>query len=164
MTMPIGKELAELEAQASELQDEITLGKIQGDAIRSCIERLINANLYKDANVLRANMKATTASVSKIYDIELATVISEMAEKIRELEMREHQKELLLNGGGNLFFGFTSDSPKLSELEIAPVEQSEKHLKKLIKHAKTPMERKAYEKQLNELYKKRKKRRNGYLL
>ena len=36
--------------------DEITLGKIQGDAIRSCIERLINANLYKDANVLRANV------------------------------------------------------------------------------------------------------------
>lgn len=164
MTMPMGNELAELEAQASELQDEITLGKIQGDAIRSCIERLINANLYKDANVLRANMKATTASVSRIYDIELATVISEMAEKIRELEMRERQKELLLNGGGNLFFGFTSDSPKLSELETAPVEQSEKHLKKLIKHAKTPMERKMYEKRLNELYKKRKKEHNGHLL
>lgn len=37
------------------------------------------------------------------------------------------------------------------------VENSEKHLKKLIKYAKTPMERKAYEKQLNTLYKKRKR-------
>jgi hypothetical protein len=94
--MPMGNELAELEAQASELQDEITLGKIQGDAIRSCIKRLNNANLYKDANVLRANMKATTASVSRIYDIELATAISEIAERISGLKMREYQKELFL--------------------------------------------------------------------
>lgn len=36
-------------------------------------------------------------------------------------------------------------------------EDSEKHLKKLIKYAKTPMERKMYEKKLNALYKKRKK-------
>lgn len=164
MTMPMENELAELVAQASEQQDEITLGKIQDDVIRSCIERLINANLYKDDSVLLANMKATTASLSRLYDIEFTTAISEMAERISGLKMREYQKELLLNGGGNLGFGFTSDSPKLSELEVAPVEQSEKHLKKLIKHAKTPMECKAYEKQLNELYKKRKKRRNGYLL
>lgn len=161
MTMPMGNELAELVAQASELQDEITLGKIQGDVIRLCIERLNNANLYKDANVLRANMKATTASLSRLYDIEFTTALSEIAERISGLKLREYQKELLLNCDGSLFFGFTSDSPKLSELEIAPVEQSEKHLKKLIKHAKTPMERKMYERQLNELYKKRKKRRNG---
>lgn len=141
--------------------DEITLGKIHDDAIRMCIERLNNAIQHEEGSVLYANMKAVTASVGRLYDIELATVISEMAEKIHELEMREYQEELLLNSGGNLFFGFTSDSPKLSELEIAPVEQSEKHLKKLIKHAKTPMERKMYERQLNELYKKRKKRRNG---
>ena len=38
------------------------------------------------------------------------------------------------------------------------VEDSEKHLKKLIKHAKTPMERKMYEKKLNALYKKRKRK------
>ena len=38
------------------------------------------------------------------------------------------------------------------------VEDSEKHLKKLIKHARTPMERKMHEKQLNALYKKRKKK------
>jgi len=141
--------------------DEITLGKIHGDAIRMCIERLNNAIQHEEDSVLYANMKAVTASVSRLYDIELATAISEMVERIRELEMREYQEELLLNGGENLFFGFTSDSPKLSELEISPVEQSEKHLKKLIKHAKTPMERKVYEKQLNALYKKRKREHNG---
>lgn len=37
-------------------------------------------------------------------------------------------------------------------------EDSEKHLKKLIKYSKTPMERKMYEKKLNTLYKKRKKK------
>lgn len=141
--------------------DEITLGKIHGDAIRMCIERLNNAIQHEEGSVLYANMKAVTASVGRLYDIELATAISEMVERIRELEMREYQEELLLNGDGNLFFGFTSDSPKLSELEISPVEQSEKHLKKLIKHAKTPMERKMYEKQLNALYKKRKREHNG---
>ena len=41
---------------------------------------------------------------------------------------------------------------------VVRVEDSEKHLKKLIKHAKTPMERKIYEKKLNALYKKRKKK------
>lgn len=52
----------------------------------------------------------------------------------------------------------TTDIPVAN---TAPVEQSEKHLKKLIKHAKTPMERKTYEKQLNALYKKRKREHNG---
>ncbi len=141
--------------------DEITLGKIHGDAIRMCIERLNNAIQHEEDSVLYANIKAVTASVSRLYDIELATAISEMAERISGLKMREYQKELFINCGGNLVSGFTSDSPKLSELEITPVEQSEKHLKKLIKHAKTPMERKVYEKQLNALYKKRKRERNG---
>jgi len=144
--------------------DEITLGKIHGDAIRMCIERLNNAIQHEEGSVLYANMKAVTASVGRLYDIELATAISEMVERIRELEMREYQEELLLNGGGNLFFGFASDSPKLSELEVSPIEQSEKHLKKLIKYSKTPMERRMYEKRLNELYKKRKKEHNGHLL
>ena len=48
--------------------DEITLGEIHGDAIRHCIERLNNANQYS------ANMKATTASVDKLYKIELTKI------------------------------------------------------------------------------------------
>ena len=87
---------------------------------------------------------------------------------IRNLDEINREAELLKYGLMpyeayilSTYFKPTTDIPVPN---TAPVEQSEKHLKKLIKHAKTPMERKAYEKQLNELYKKRKKRRNGYLL
>lgn len=146
--------------------DEITLGKIQGDAIRSCIERLNRANLYTGDSVLRANMKAVTASVDKLYKIELANAISEVIEKIWELDLKEHQKALLFGDsqitiyskcGDEFILKPIIDTPKLDALDVVPVEDSEKHLKKLIKYAKTPMERKAYEKQLNTLYKKRKK-------
>lgn len=61
--------------------DEITLGEIHGDAIRHCIERLNNANQHNLDIVLRANMKATTSSVDKLYKIELANAISEVIEK-----------------------------------------------------------------------------------
>ena len=134
--------------------DEITLGKIHGDAIRWCIERLNRANLYTGDSVLRANMKAVTASVDKLYQIELANAISEVIEKIQKLDTREYQKELLLKP----FFSFDSDTPKSNASDTVYIEDSEKHLKKLTKHAKTPMERKAYEKQLNTLYKKRKRK------
>ena len=84
--------------------DEITLEKIQGDVIRSCIERLNNAIQHEEGSALYANMKAVTASVGRLYDIELATALSEIAERISGLKLREYQKELLFNGGGNLFF------------------------------------------------------------
>lgn len=151
-------ELAELEAQADKLQDEITLGNIQGDAIRRCIERLNNANQYNPDSVLRANMKAVAVSVDKLYKIELANAISELIEKIWELDIKEHQKALLFDVGGDLTLKPITDIQKLSAFDAVPVEDSEKHLKKLIKHAKTPMERKAYEKKLNALYKKRKRK------
>ena len=138
--------------------DEITLGKIQGDAIRMCIERLNNTIQRKDDSVLRANMKAVTASVSRLYDIELADAIKEFAERIRELDMQTYQKEMLFDVGGDLTLKPILNTQKLSAFDAVPVEDSEKHLKKLIKHAKTPMERKMYEKQLNALYKKRKKK------
>ena len=134
--------------------DKIVLDNIQDDAIRWSIERLNRANLYTGDSVLRANMKAVTASVDKLYKIELANAISEVIEKIQKLDTREYQKELLLK----LFFSFDSDTPKPNASDTVYIEDSEKHLKKLIKHAKTPMERKAYEKKLNALYKKRKKK------
>ena len=132
--------------------DEITLGEIHGDAIRHCIERLNNANQYS------ANMKATTVSVDKLYKIELTDAISELIEKILELDMKEYQKALLFDAGGDLTLKPIADAQKLSAFDAVPVEYSEKHLKKLIKHAKTPMERKMYEKKLNALYKKRKRK------
>ena len=132
--------------------DEITLGEIHGDAIRHCIEKLNNANQYS------ANMKATTASVDKLYKIELTNAISELIEKIWELDVKEYQKALLFDVGGDLTLKPITNTQKLSAFDAVPVEDSEKHLKKLIKHAKTPMERKVYEKQLNALYKKRKRK------
>ena len=134
--------------------DEIVLDNIQDDVIKWCIERLNRANLYTGDSVLRANMKAVTASVDKLYQIELANAISEVIEKIQKLDTREYQKELLLKP----FFSFDSDTPKPNASDTVYIEDSEKHLKKLIKHAKTPMERKMYEKQLNALYKKRKRK------
>ena len=138
--------------------DEIVLDNIQDDVIKWCIERLNRANLYTGNSVLRANMKAVTASVDKLYKIELANAISEVIEKIWELDVKEYQKALLFDVGGDLTLKPIANTQKLSALDAVPVEDSEKHLKKLIKHAKTPMERKAYEKKLNALYKKRKRK------
>ena len=138
--------------------DEIVLDNIQDDVIKWCIERLNRANLYSGDSVLRANMKAVTASVDKLYKIELENAISEVIEKIWELDLKEYQKEMLFDVGGDLTLKPILNTQKPSSLDGVPVEESEKHLKKLIKHAKTPMERKAYEKKLNALYKKRKKK------
>ena len=57
--------------------DEIVLDNIQDDVIKWCIERLNRANLYTGDSVLRANMKAVTASVDKLCKIELANAISQ---------------------------------------------------------------------------------------
>ena len=138
--------------------DEIVLDNIQDDVIKWCIERLNRANLYTGDSVLRANMKAVTASVDKLYKIELANAISEVIEKIWELDVKEYQKALLFDVGGDLTLKPIANTQKLSAFDAVHVEDSEKHLKKLIKHAKTPMERKVYEKKLNALYKKRKRK------
>ena len=138
--------------------DEIVLDNIQDDVIKWCIERLNRANLYTGDSVLRANMKAVTASVDKLYKIELANAISEVIEKLWELDLKEYQKALLFDVGGDLTLKPIADTPKPNASDTAYIEDSEKHLKKLIKHAKTPLERKVYEKKLNALYKKRKKK------
>ena len=138
--------------------DEIVSDNIRDDVIKWCIERLNRANLYTGDSVLRANMKAVTASVDNLCKIELANAISEVIEKIWELDMKEYQKALLFDVGGDLTLKSIADTPKPNASNTVYIEDSEKHLKKLIKHAKTPMERKAYEKHLNALYKKRKRK------
>ena len=138
--------------------DEVVLDNIQDDVIKWCIERLNRANLYTGDSVLRANMKAVTASVDKLYKIELANAISEVIEKIWELDLKEYQKVLLFDVGGDLTLKPIADTPKPNASNTVYIEDSEKHLKKLIKHAKTPMESKTYEKKLNALYKKRKQK------
>lgn len=136
--------------------DEITLGKIHGDAIRGCIEKLNDAIANEDDNIY--HIKGTVTSVGKICDAELINVIKEIIERIRELDMQTYQSDIRFNRGGTPILKPDVDFPKIDAFSDAPVEDSEKHLKKLIKHAKTPMERKMYEKQLNALYKKRKKK------
>ena len=138
--------------------DEIVLDNTQDDVIKWCIERLNRANLYTGDSVLRANMKAVTASVDKLYKIELANAISEVIEKLWELDLKEYQKALLFDVGGDLTLKPIADTPKPNATNTVYIEDSEKHLKKLIKHARTPMERKVYEKKLNALYKKRKRK------
>lgn len=150
--------MADLAVPISDYLGEITLGRIHDDAISGCIERLNNANQYEDYSVSRANMKGTTASVGRIVEVGLADSIMKVIEKIRELDMMEYQKELLFGISGELTLKPILNTQKPSSLDGVPVEESEKHLKKLIKHAKTPMERKMYEKQLNALYKKRKRK------
>lgn len=152
--------MADSVAQTRQIID-ITLGDIHGDAIKHCIERLNNANQHNSDSVLRANMKAVTTSVSILYDIELADAIKELTERIRELDMQTYQNDMRFDRGGTLTLKPDVDFPKIDAFSDTPVEDSEKHLKKLIKHAKTPMERKMYEKKLNALYKKRKGRYNG---
>ena len=138
--------------------DETTLGEIHGDAIRHCIEKLNNANQHSLDSLLHANMKISTASVDKLYKIELTNAISELIEEIWKLDMMEYQKALLFDVAAAFTLKPIADTQKLNAFDAVPVEDSEKHLKKLIKHAKTPMERKMYEKQLNALYKKRKRK------
>ena len=138
--------------------DEIVSDNIRDDVIKWCIERLNRANLYTGDSVLRANMKAVTASVDKLYKIELANAISEVIEKLWELDLKEYQKVLLFDIGSDLTLKPIADTPKPNASDTVYIEDSEKHLKKLIKHARTPMERKVYEKKLNALYKKRKRK------
>ena len=136
--------------------DEITLGKIQGDAIRGCIERLNDAIANEDGNTY--HIKGVVTPVGKICDAELINVIKEIIERIRELDMQTYQNDMRFDRGGTLTLKPDVDFPKINAFSDTPIEDSEKHLKKLIKHAKTPMERKMYEKKLNALYKKRKKK------
>lgn len=98
--------------------------QLNGDAIKSCIEKLNNACQCQN-------------NVAVFGDHPIV------------LYSKSCDKHILVP---------TTDASALDAFDAIPVEDSEKHLKKLIKHAKTPMERKAYEKQLNALYKKKKRK------
>lgn len=102
--------------------------------------------------------QTTTKSGAELTGDAIRNIIRNLDEINREAELLKYG---LVPYEAYILSTYLKPTCDFSDLSIAPVEQSEKHLKKLIKHAKTPMERKAYEKQLNEFYKKRKKRRNG---
>lgn len=116
--------IEEFRTRINELNDEITLGNIHGDAIKSCIEKLNNA-------------------------CQCQTKVAVFGDHPIVLYSKSCDRYILVP---------VTDTSALDAFDAIPVEDSEKHLKKLIKHAKTPMERKMHEKQLNALYKKRKKK------
>ena len=92
---------------------------------------------------------------------EIGTALKEILRRMSEIqaindlnEMRE--TELLLK---NLQTISTKENELPNSLGNQLLEDDIKALKKRIKYAKTPMERKEYEKQLNSAYKERKKKK-----
>ena len=92
---------------------------------------------------------------------EVGTALKEILRRMSEIqaindldEMRE--TELLLK---NLQTISTKENELPNSLGNQLLEDDIKALKKRIKYAKTPMERKEYEKQLNSAYKERKKKK-----
>ena len=92
---------------------------------------------------------------------EIGTALKEILRRMSEIqaindlnEMRE--TELLLK---NLQTISTKENELPNNLSNQLLEDDIKALKKRIKYAKTPMERKEYEKQLNSAYKERKKKK-----
>lgn len=92
---------------------------------------------------------------------EIGTALKEILRRMSEIqaindlnEMRE--TELLLK---NLQTISTKENELPNSLSNQLLEDDIKALKKRIKYAKTPMERKEYEKQLNSAYKERKKKK-----
>ena len=92
---------------------------------------------------------------------EIGTALKEILRRMSEIqaindlnEMRE--TELLLK---NLQTISTKENELPNSLGNQLLEDDIKTLKKRIKYAKTPMERKEYEKQLNSAYKERKKKK-----
>ena len=92
---------------------------------------------------------------------EVGTALKEILRRMSEIqaindlnEMRE--TELLLK---NLQTISTKENELPNSLGNQLLEDDIKTLKKRIKYAKTPMERKEYEKQLNSAYKERKKKK-----
>lgn len=114
--------------------------------------------MEKELAESEALRQATTKSGAKLTGDAIRNIIRNLDEINREAELLKYGLSPYEAYILSTCFKPTCD---FNDLNIAPVEQSEKHLKKLIKHAKTPMERKVYEKQLNALYKKRKRERNG---
>ena len=92
---------------------------------------------------------------------EIGTALKEISRRMSEIqaindlnEMRE--TELLLK---NLQTISTKENELPNSLSNQLLEDDIKALKKRIKYAKTPIERKEYEKQLNSAYKERKKKK-----
>lgn len=105
--------------------------------------------------------QTTTKSGAELNVDAVVSIIRNLDEINREVELLKYG---LMPYEAYILSTYLKPTTDIPVPNTAPVEQSEKHLKKLVKYSKTPMERRMYEKRLNELYKKRKKEHNGHLL
>ena len=91
----------------------------------------------------------------------VGSALREIIERISAIQRIEDRFDLIRAYVNTLEFGNTKNLLDSYSTEAPDIENDIKSLKKRIKYAKTPMERKAYEKQLNSAYKERKKKKNS---
>lgn len=100
-----------------------------------------------------------TSTVSGETGAALLEILNRMTRIMTANDMNEmRETELFLK---NLQTISTKEDELPNSLGNQLLEDDIKALKKRIKYAKNPMERKAYEKQLNSAYKERKKKKNS---
>ena len=121
--------------------------KQMGNELEDLVARANNSDNYK------SHLETCSNTFVSMSSIKVGHALNEIIARLSEYEEEYRWK------GIPTFEVF--EQPSFPYFPEEPtddyIENSEKHLKKLIKYAKTPMERKAYEKQLNTLYKKRKR-------
>lgn len=104
------------------------------------------------------NEKYTSTVSGEIFAV-LRDILNGMPRSVTVNDMNEmRETELFLK---NLQTISTKEDELPNSLGNQLLEDDIKALKKRIKYAKNPMERKAYEKQLNSAYKERKKKKNS---
>jgi hypothetical protein len=89
---------------------------------------------------------------------EMGSALREIIERISAIQRIEDRFDLIRAYVNTLEYGNTKNLPDSYSTEAPDIENDIKSLKKRIKYAKTPMERKMYEQQLNATYKKRKQK------
>lgn len=91
---------------------------------------------------------------------EMGSALREIIERISAIQRIEDRFDLIRAYVNTLEYGNTKNLPDSYSTEAPDIENDIKSLKKRIKYAKTPMERKMYEQQLNATYKKRKQKQS----
>lgn len=89
---------------------------------------------------------------------EMGSALRKIIERISAIQRIEDRFDLIRAYVNTLEYGNTKNLPDSYSTEAPDIENDIKSLKKRIKYAKTPMERKMYEQQLNATYKKRKQK------
>lgn len=90
----------------------------------------------------------------------MGSALREIIERISAIQRTEDRFDLIRTYVNTLEYGNTKNLPDSYSTEAPDIENDIKSLKKRIKYAKTPMERKMYEQQLNTSYKKRKQKQS----